>query len=397
MSRRIGWLPAGYLGLLCLCPLLLTPQSSQAADTDVKAAIPLLWRASTMSPNPMKGQSDEPLYDICGAPDEALQSVATRNAARQLRGESSFGADELAFNLRAAGAPYVWPRAWTLKGKELDAQKVASSLAAFVDKTKPLGERRCGVARMQDGSGVELVSLVLVDALADVQRTPTLARVGEWITLKGTLVSEASDLTIVLLGPRGKPRTVLANLTQKELRTTFMVDQPGEWLVQVVATVATGPRPVLELPIHAGTAPPLRFAETPAPGESAAPPNADDEVALAAMVNAARKAEGLAPLARDSSLDKLAREHSVVMREARLIGHDVGHGSPEQRLHEGGISFRTPGENIAGAKNIVRAHRALWMSPSHRGNLLEERFGRIGIGVVKSEDGRVWVTQLFTD
>jgi uncharacterized protein YkwD len=340
---------------------------------------------------------EEPLYAICGEPDEALQSVATRNAARQLRGESSFGADELAFNLRAAGAPYVWPRAWTLKGRELDAQKVAASLASFVDKTKPLGERRCGVARMRDSSGIELVSLVLVDALADLQRTPTLARVGEWITLKGTLVSEASDLTIVLLGPRGKPRTVLANLTQKELRTTFMVDQPGEWLVQVVATVATGPRPVLELPIHAGTAPPLRFAETPAPGEGAAAPDVDDEAALTAMVNAARKAEGLSPLARDSSLDKLAREHSVVMRNARLIGHDVGHGSPEQRLHEGGISFRTPGENIAGAKNIVRAHRALWMSPSHRGNLLEERFGRVGIGVVKSDDGRVWVTQLFTD
>lgn len=370
----------------------------RAADAESKVAvIPLLWRGSTMSPNPPTAAPTDPLYDVCGAPDDALVTVATRNGSRQLRGEPSFAADELAFTMRAAGVPYVWPRAWTIKGKALDPNAVADSLKTFVAKWKVLGERRCGVSRLATRDGTEVISLVIVDALADVSRTPTLTRVGEWVTLKGKMVTEAADAKVVLLGPRGRPKTVLASLSDGEIRATFMVDQPGEWLVQVLATVSTGPRPVLELQIHAGSPPPLRFAEAPAPGEADAPPNATDEVALFAMVNAARKSETRSPLMRDSSLDTIAREHSAKMKKASLVGHDVGDGDPGQRLRDAGITSNITGENVAGASSLVRAHRALWLSPSHRGNLLDDRYTRMGIGVVTGDDGRVYVTQLFAD
>ena len=85
------------------------------------------------------------------------------------------------------------------------------------------------------------------------------------------------------------------------------------------------------------------------------------------------------------------------MKKASLVGHDVGDGDPGQRMRDAGITSRTTGENVAGAATLVRAHRALWLSPSHRGNLLDDRYTRIGIGVVTSDDGRVYVTQLFAD
>jgi uncharacterized protein YkwD len=50
---------------------------------------------------------------------------------------------------------------------------------------------------------------------------------------------------------------------------------------------------------------------------------------------------------------------------------------------------------VAHAGNVVLAHRALWSSPSHRDNLLQTRFDRLGIGVRSDPDGSVWVTELF--
>lgn len=372
--------------------------SADATPSGVSVQVPQLWRASTSSPQPLGGAAaSDPLYEICGTADEGLRAVAARNAARLARGEPTFPSDELSFTLRAAGLPYVWPRAWSIRGKDLATEKVKEELQKFVDKSRALGERRCGVARVSRADGSEIVAAVTADVLADLERTPTMARVGEWITIKGRMLVPASEAKVVLLGPRGQPRTVLASLNGKEVRATFSVDQPGEWVVQVLASASTGPRPVLEAQIMAGTSAPLKFAETAAPGEDAAAGVADDTDALRAMINAARASEGLKPLARDTSLDKLAIEHSAKMRDQRTVGHELGGGDLTDRLTAAGVAFHSRGENLAAAATIVRAHRALWLSPSHRSNLLDSRFTRIGLGVTKSDDGRVWVTELFVD
>lgn len=383
------------------CALALTSavHAGEAPKVDARVGVPpLAWRATIASPNPLPAiPSKDPLFRVCGVPDAALTSVAARNAARQRRGEPSFGSDELGFTLRASGAPYVWPRAWTMKGKAMTEDQIESELEAFVAKAKTVGERRCGLTRVRTREGGELVSVVLADVLADVQPVPTLARVGDWVTLRGTMKVPASDAKVVLLGPRGGPGTVLASLSGDELRATFNVDKPGAWLVQVVATTSTGPRPVMELEVHAGTLPPLKFAELEVPGDDAAPAGARPEEALYAMVNAARVAEGEKPLMRDSSLDKLAALHSVEMRKQRSVGHDVGDGDVGDRVAAAGIVTKRRGENVASAASVVRAHRALWLSPSHRANLLDARFTRVGVGVETSDDGRVWVTQVFAD
>ncbi|MFO0549526.1 MAG: CAP domain-containing protein [Polyangiaceae bacterium] len=276
--------------------LALSPPEPAAADVAAETIsewqLPFLWRAFTASPDPLGSpESDDPLYATCGEPDAALRAVASRNGARKVVGEAGFASDELSFALRAAGSPYIWPRTWTMRGKDLDPVKVEEALTQFMAKSTPLGKRRCGVARLATADGFQVVSVVVVDVIADVDSVPTLARVGDWLTLRGKLLVPATDAKVVLLGPRGKPKTVLASLTDDVVRSTFSVDQPGEWLVQVLANVATGPRPVLELRVHAGVAPPLRFAETlPAPGESAANEDATDSAALLAMINAARAA-----------------------------------------------------------------------------------------------------------
>jgi uncharacterized protein YkwD len=83
------------------------------------------------------------------------------------------------------------------------------------------------------------------------------------------------------------------------------------------------------------------------------------------------------------------------MIKARMVGHDVGSGDPAARIAASGVAARLAGENVASAATPEGAHRAIWASPSHRGNLLERGYERAGVAGVRDSSGRVWVTQLF--
>ncbi|WP_437286756.1 CAP domain-containing protein [Sorangium sp. So ce406] len=357
----------------------------------------LTWAATTRSPQP--GAAGAPdiaaLAARCGSADAALAAVARRNVERQLQGGDFMPPDELAFTLRAAGEPHAWPRGWSISGRGLEPAELGTRLDGWLSGWITLGVRRCGVAQAKKPDGTVIVAAVGVDALADLSPLPTTARVGQWVTLEGTMRVPATAVKVVLLGPRGAPRTVLSSLSGARLRSSFAVDQPGSWLVQVLATVSTGPRPVLEAMIFAGSAPPGRYVRATAPGEEAAKGAKDDEDALLRMMNAARASEGLPALARDPALAALARAHSEAMIKAKMVGHDVGSGDPAVRLKAAGYEATIAGENVASSSTTEGAHRAIWASPSHRGNLLDRRYGRTGVAVVRDASGRVWVTQLL--
>jgi uncharacterized protein YkwD len=240
-----------------------------------------------------------------------------------------------------------------------------------------------------------VATVFTVDALAELEPLPTVTRSGAWIGLRAKMLVPATDAKVVLLGPRGAPRTVLASLSGDVVRASFVVDQPGGWLVQVLATVAGGPRPVLEARIHVDGPPAFAHVSEPAPGEEAGANVGDDRVALARMIDAVRAAERLPRLKQSVELDRVAQEHTDAMVTSRTVGHDVGEGDWTIRLAAAGIGIEHAGENVARASSLERAHRALWSSPSHRQNLLDPRFGRVGLGIRRTEDGRVWVTQVF--
>jgi uncharacterized protein YkwD len=133
------------------------------------------------------------------------------------------------------------------------------------------------------------------------------------------------------------------------------------------------------------------------PGEAALTPEQSHENALLAMSNGARQASGLAPLARSPALDALALEHAREMQKQGGIAHDVGAGNPARRVEAAGIAARAVGENVARGATLTRVHRALWASPSHRGNLLFPHFDEVGIGVVPAAGGGLYVTLLFIE
>ena len=154
---------------------------------------------------------------------------------------------------------------------------------------------------------------------------------------------------------------------------------------------------MLEALVYADAAPPTRFAPGAAPGESTARADGDPRDALTAMINGARVEERLRALVRDGRLDAIAAAHTDTMKRSHRVGHDVGDGDPEQRVLAAGLRPRRTGENVAHARSIARAHRTLWSSPSHRANLLDDRFGSVGVAVSVDADGSVWVTETFAE
>jgi uncharacterized protein YkwD len=268
---------------------------------------------------------------------------------------------------------------------------------AIAPRTTSGGRARCGVGIAQTPHGGEVVIGLRVDALADLAPLPTRARTGEWLKLEARLHVPAHSAKLVVLGPRGAPRTVPTSLDANGVaRARFALDQPGAFTVQLVGDLARGPRPLLEARVFADVAPPPPGEEPPAPGEEDASTNADETVALTRMVAALRTSEGVPALARDEKLDSLAHAHAERMRDARSVAHDVGNGDFKERFEaEGTLDARAVGENVAHAPSVALAHRALHASPSHRINLLRGDYTHMGVGVVHADDGSVYVCETF--
>src|SRR6188508_2430378 len=104
----------------------------------------LTWEATTRSPQTPKAISPEvaALAARCGSADTALAAVAQRNVERQLQGGEIMPPDELAFTLRAAGAPHAWPRGWSISGQGLGPAEIGARLDGWLSGWAPLGVRR---------------------------------------------------------------------------------------------------------------------------------------------------------------------------------------------------------------------------------------------------------------
>ena len=240
--------------------------------------------------------------------------------------------------------------------------------------------------------------VVTVDALADLAPLPTRAHAGQkWLTLEARMRVHAQGVE----GARPRSRwsscwTVPASFDGTTFRAHFTPERPGQFSVQVVADLASGPRPVIEAIVFADVPPAMEEEERAAPGEDVdcADGQRDDD-RLACMLATARVAIGLPPLARDVRLDALAREHASRMAQKHELAHDAGDGSPFDRLRAANLEPAHAGENVAHASTVTLAHRALWRSPSHRVNILSRDFGSVGVAVVRDDHGDAWVAELF--
>jgi len=122
----------------------------------------------------------------------------------------------------------------------------------------------------------------------------------------------------------------------------------------------------------------------------------DLETKMLALVNEERKKAGFNPLAADPELTGVARNHSRDMFARGYFSHVTPEGkSPFDRISEADVKFLTAGENLALAQTLSLAHKGLMNSPGHRANILEPKFGRVGIGILDGGVYGLMVTQNF--
>ncbi len=127
-------------------------------------------------------------------------------------------------------------------------------------------------------------------------------------------------------------------------------------------------------------------------------PDPEAEERMLEMLNEERRKAGLRPLRFDDQLREVARAHSLEMFKEGYFAHQSPNtGSPFDRMRRAGISFAIAGENLAYAPNVQIAHEGLMNSPGHRANILRAEFGRVGIGVIKSEFRGRMFSQEFTN
>lgn len=122
------------------------------------------------------------------------------------------------------------------------------------------------------------------------------------------------------------------------------------------------------------------------------------EQEVIALANAARASMGLGALRCDPTMTAVARAHSTDMCTQDYFDHTGLDGrDPFDRLRDGGVSFRTAGENIAwGQRDADDVHTAWMNSAGHRRNILNGAYGRIGVGLDRCGGSMYW-TQVFAD
>lgn len=135
-------------------------------------------------------------------------------------------------------------------------------------------------------------------------------------------------------------------------------------------------------------------APAPAPSEPAPADGLTAEGAvdrLLSLIDADRRALGLAGLAETATLAGVADTHSRSMADQGEIWHndDLFTEATKARL-----GIRLVGENVASNVSIDDAHRRLMASPGHRANLVSSTFVQVGVGVARAGD--TWyITEVF--
>ncbi len=129
---------------------------------------------------------------------------------------------------------------------------------------------------------------------------------------------------------------------------------------------------------------------------------AEYEQALFDDMNAARDDEGVAPLVRNEDLDGVALARARNLVALGYFDHYAPDGtSAFSELAARGLAYYIAGENLARNnyppdQTVLAAFEGLMASPGHRANILEPRFGAVGVAAVR--DGNVWLyVTVFTN
>lgn len=110
------------------------------------------------------------------------------------------------------------------------------------------------------------------------------------------------------------------------------------------------------------------------------------------LVNQARAAAGLSPLASHAGADAMAREHAQRMVDRDAIYHNPNLGA-DADAH--GVDWKYIGENVGVGPDAQTVHEAFMNSPDHHKNIVFAEYSVIGVGAARGSDGSIFIAHVF--
>ena len=115
-------------------------------------------------------------------------------------------------------------------------------------------------------------------------------------------------------------------------------------------------------------------------------------------INEERKKAGLKELKQDNLIRNVARASSRDKLNKGYFSHITPEGQTLfDRLKLANVTYIAAGENIALSPTVDLAHIGLMNSPTHRANILDPSFTRVGIGIMDAGSYGLMITQNFAN
>jgi uncharacterized protein YkwD len=244
-------------------------------------------------------------------------------------------------------------------------------------------------------------TVFLVERRVVMQSVPSMVSPGSSVALVVRFLEPVEGASVITTHPNGSVVEAAAGLSgDRMLAAVEIADRPGTQWIEVVAVDATGPHVVLLFPVEVGREPPRAWVGTRRQDEGWIGDDATAADFAFELLTKDRVRFGLHSLARDGTLDEVARRHSEEMALTGMVAHvSATTGSVVDRLGSVGYEAGFAAENLARASTITDAHDGLMRSPGHRAAILSSDATRVGVGVATiegPETGKVhFVTQII--
>jgi hypothetical protein len=123
-------------------------------------------------------------------------------------------------------------------------------------------------------------------------------------------------------------------------------------------------------------------------GGSARAQAVDAEQGFVTRIDQQRQAAGLPTYARAADLQSVARHHAQRMADRGEHYHNPDLASEVS-------NWSIVAENVGRGASVEQLHQAFMGSPTHRANIMSNELTQVGVGVVQTGDGTLYVVQVF--
>jgi uncharacterized protein YkwD len=215
------------------------------------------------------------------------------------------------------------------------------------------------------------------------------------LTVKGKILNPAyAKPEGLVTRPDGKIEELKLTASGTDFELPLKLAQTGYYSFEINVEGPLGPQPATNFVLAVGVPYPLPDNE-PNPSPTPLPALGLMRAQILELINQDRQSMGVAVLKSDSGLDNAAQSHSEEMIAKDYIGHNSPFsGTPQNQVNAAGVS-ELVAQNIAISRSLENAQRELMSSPGHRQTLINPNWTHVGLGVARSKEGFLYITQDF--